>query len=187
MKGRESGMPPQEAWERFFNPGDVLATLQLDATINDVAEFGCGYGTFTISAAGVIRGTIHAIDIDPVMIEATKKAATDAGRLNVCATLRDVVADGTGLQAASIDYVMLFHLLHIEHSDRLLQEAWRILRVGGRLGIMHWNYDPATPRGPSMAIRPRPEQCIRWAEAVGFSQAQQHVVTPYHYGIVMRK
>jgi hypothetical protein len=42
--------------------------------------------------------------------------------------------------------------------EGLLREAYRILSHGGRLGIMHWNYDPATPRGPSMDIRPGPEQ-----------------------------
>ena len=33
---------------------------------------------------------------------------------------------------------------------------------------IHWNYDPSTPRGPSMSIRPRPEDCRDWAEAAGF-------------------
>ena len=34
----------------------------------------------------------------------------------------------------------------------LLREARRVLEPGGLLGVMHWNYDPATPRGPSMDI-----------------------------------
>lgn len=37
---------------------------------------------------------------------------------------------------------------NFEHTLTLLPD--------GRLGIMHWNHDPATPRGPSMTIRPRP-------------------------------
>jgi hypothetical protein len=59
-----------------------------------------------------------------------------------------------------------------------------VLSYGGRLGIMHWNYDSRTPRGPSMDIRPRPEQCRDWAERVGFrlAMAEKIDLPPYHYG-----
>ena len=180
-------MPLQELWESFFNPSAVLETMEVQATINDVAEFGCGYGTFTLPAARVIRGVVHTFDIDASMVEATKKAAKTAGLRNVNAVLRDFVADGTGLKTASVDYVMLFNILHIEHPDQLLKETSRILRGGGALGITHWNYDPSTPRWPSMDIRPKPEQCIRWAEEASFCYVRQHNLRPYHYGIVMRK
>lgn len=180
-------MPPQDAWERFFNPVEILGAMELRAGVNDVAEFGCGYGTFTIPAAKVIQGTVHAIDIDGAMIEATKQAAESAGLYNITVMLRDVVADGTGLQAGSVDYVMVFNILHIEQPVRLLNEAWRILRPGGRLGIIHWNYDASTPRGPSMEIRPRPTQCVEWAQAASFSHTRQLDLKPYHYGIVMEK
>ena len=97
------------------------------------------------------------------------------------------MAAGTGLPDGSVDYGMLFNILHIEHPEILLKESWRILRNGGKLGIIHWNYDSSTPRGPSMNIRPKPEQCIAWAEEVGFTDPDQYDLKPYHYGIVMRK
>jgi hypothetical protein len=59
--------------------------------------------------------------------------------------------------------------------------------VGGTLGIMHWNYDPSTPRGPSMDIRPRPEQCRKWAEQIGFQAARLVDLPPHHYGWVLRR
>jgi len=73
--------------------------------------------------------------------------------------------------------------------EGLLREAYRILSHGGRLGIMHWNYDPATPRGPSMDIRPRPEQCRNWAQDAGFRiQVFNKIdLPPYHYGWAMEK
>jgi hypothetical protein len=83
---------------------------------------------------------------------------------------------------------MLFNILHAEEPQMLLREAWRILRVGGLLGIMHWNFDPATPRGPNMAIRPTPEQCAAWASEAGFQQvAEQIDLPPYHYGFVFAR
>jgi len=84
---------------------------------------------------------------------------------------------------------MLFNILHAEHPHRLLQEAWRILTPGGCAGIMHWNYDPTTPRGPSMEVRPQPEQCQVWAEHVGFKMLPSGIIDlpPYHYGMILQK
>jgi hypothetical protein len=42
MKTRESGMPPEEMWQSFFDPNGVLMKLGLDTNCRDVLEFGCG-------------------------------------------------------------------------------------------------------------------------------------------------
>ena len=187
MKVRESGMPEKGVWEGFFNPVQILKTLQLDGNVRDVVEFGCGYGTFTIPAAKIIRGTVYALDIEPEMIEMTKREAVKEGLSNIQTVPRDFVAKGTDLESESVDYVMLFNILHIEKPETLLREAWRILHPRGKLGIIHWNYDASTPRGPSMAIRPKPEQCIELAVSIGFNDSMQYNLKPYHYGIVLKK
>lgn len=64
MKGRESGMPSQDVWEGFFSPSKTLQIMGLDESVMGAVEFGCGYGTFTIPAAKIISGVVHAIDID---------------------------------------------------------------------------------------------------------------------------
>jgi ubiquinone/menaquinone biosynthesis C-methylase UbiE len=150
-------------------------------------DFGCGYGTFAIPAARVVQGIVHALDIEPAMVAATAVKAKEAGLTNVRSEQRDFIADGTGLPDACVDYVMLFNILHAEEPFALLGEALRVLSRGGRLGIMHWNYDPTTPRGPSMAVRPRPEQCRAWAEQAGFHLEGPDWIDlpPFHYGIVM--
>ncbi len=187
MEGRESGMPEKEMWEGFFSPEKTLKIMQVDDRIRDIAEFGCGYGTFTVPAAKLVRGTVYAIDIEKEMISSTEEAAQRHDLKNVKTRLRDFVANGTGLKNESVDYVMLFNILHVEHPDILLTESYRILRPQGRLGIIHWNYDPKTPRGPSMDIRPQPDDCVRWAERAGFSNAMRYDLRPYHYGIVLTK
>jgi ubiquinone/menaquinone biosynthesis C-methylase UbiE len=187
MKGRESGMPSQDVWEGFFSPGKMLQIMGLDGSVSDAVEFGCGYGTFTIPAAKIVKGVVHAIDIEADMVEKTRKDSDTAGLKNISTVLRDFVADGTGLKDSSVDYAMLFNILHIEHPEKLIQEAWRVLKGDGKLGIIHWRYDNTTPRGPSMTIRPKPEQCVAWAEEAGFSKPKQHDLPPYHYGIIMRK
>jgi SAM-dependent methyltransferase len=187
MKIRESGMPDKEMWEKFFDPAKILATLGLNSQTGDVAEFGCGYGTFTIPAAKVIKGKIYALDLEPDMIRFTNGEAKKNGLTNVKTVLRDFMAEGSGIPDGSMDYVMLFNILHLEKPMALINEAKRILREGGKLGIIHWNHDPSTPRGPSMDIRPKPEDCIKWAKSAGFSGTVRHDLRPYHYGIVLIK
>jgi ubiquinone/menaquinone biosynthesis C-methylase UbiE len=187
MKTRESGMPDEELWSTFFEPATILARLRLTAACRDVVEFGCGYGTFTVAAARVAQATIHAIDIDPQMVECTRQKAVEAGLSNIKVQMRDFVAEGTGLPDASTDYAMLFNILHAEQPLLLVREAWRVLQSGGILAIIHWNYDPTTPRGPSMEIRPRPEQCMEWARACGFVPLEPGIMDlpPYHYGMAL--
>ena len=137
----------------------------------------------------VIRGTVRALDIEPEMVEATVRKASKAGLSNVRVERRDFVSDGTGLLNGSVDFVMLFNILHCEQPLVLLREAWRVLSDGGRLGVMHWNHDSATPAGPSMDIRPKPDQCRDWAEQVGFRLLVPGRIDlpPYHYGWLLEK
>jgi SAM-dependent methyltransferase len=182
-------MPDEATWDSFFDPTTTLSALGLRGTCGDVVEFGCGYGTFTIPAARIVSGTVHAIDIDPGMIRVTQAKARTAALSNVDVCLRDFVTDRTGLSSCSNDYAMLFNILHAECPDVLLAEALRVLRPGGIIAIMHWNHDPSTPRGPSMEIRPRPNDCQRWAESVGFRLLPPGIVDlpPYHYGMALER
>jgi ubiquinone/menaquinone biosynthesis C-methylase UbiE len=167
----------------------MLDRLGCTGPCGDVVEFGCGYGTFTIPAAQSVTGTVHAIDIDSAMIEATRKRAEEVGLTNVLAATRDIVADGTGLPNDSVGYAMLFNLLHIEEPVSLLREARRVLVPGGTAGIIHWRTDVATPRGPSMPIRPTVEQCRAWGEAAGLEHVQDVSLCccSWHWGLLMLK
>jgi ubiquinone/menaquinone biosynthesis C-methylase UbiE len=51
----------------------------------------------------------------------------------------------------------VFNILHAEKPEELLKESYRILKPDGKLSVIHWNYDPETPRGPPITIRPRTE------------------------------
>ena len=189
MKTRESGMPAESMWDTFFQPEEILDGLGIHGLRGVIVDLGCGYGTFTIPAARMNRGMVFAIDIEADMIALVKKKSLEAGLTNVQAIQRDFIQKGTGLPESSCSYVMLFNILHAERPEVLLREAHRVLAPGGKLAIVHWNYDPATPRGPSMAIRPRPEQCVAWAESVGFRLVAPGTVDlpPYHYGMVLER
>jgi SAM-dependent methyltransferase len=188
MKVRDSGMPDEATWKKFFDAGEILAALAFTDAEADVIDFGCGYGTFAIAAARLTRGTVYAVDIDVEMIEATAANAAALGLRNVETIERDFVADGTGLPDHSTDYAMLFNILHAEDPGNLLREAFRLLRSAGMVAVIHWVHDAATPRGPNLAIRPRPEQCRQWLQEAGFQIVIPHVsLPPHHYGVVGRK
>jgi ubiquinone/menaquinone biosynthesis C-methylase UbiE len=189
VKIYDSGMPEEKIWDSFFNQPSILSKLQLTSVCKDAVEFGCGYGTFTIPAARIINGNMFAIDIEQEMLDSTQEAALQSRLTNIKFILRDFVKEGTGLPDNSVDYAMVFNILHYEQPVKLLDEAFRILRNGGIVGIIHWNYDPDTPRGPEMNIRPKPEQCKQWAEQAGFKMTADAIIDlpPYHYGMALKK
>jgi SAM-dependent methyltransferase len=188
MKTRESGMPDEQMWDRFFDLDTILDGLEICDLAGNIVDLGCGYGTFTIPAARKNKGTIYALDIDEEMIRVVQKKASEAGLENVLPVQRDFMMEGIGLPDGSCEYVMLFNLLHAEEPLKILTEAKRILVPGGRAGLIHWNYDPTTPRGPSLDIRPRPEQCQEWIRAAGFELIKPYLdFPPFHYGMVGQK
>jgi SAM-dependent methyltransferase len=187
-KGRESGMPDSAYWQTFFNPECIVDRLDCRGP-GDVVEFGCGYGLFTVPAAGNVSGTVYALDIEPEMVAATVRRAAQAGLTNVVAEERDFLAAGCGRPDASVGYAMLFNILHIEGPVELLREAFRALAPGGKAGVIHWKPDPATPRGPSLAIRPQPAECRTWAERAGFRFVRDEDLgcCSWHWGTVFER
>lgn len=190
MKGRESGMPDESYWTSFFDAEKVVAALfGPDGVLGDTVEFGCGYGTFTLPAARRTLGLVTALDIEPEMVASVCQRAEKGHLANIRAEVCDFVSDGTGLDAASQAHAMIYNLLHLEDPVGLLREARRVLAATGSLSVIHWRIDIATPRGPSLDIRPRPEICAAWMSQAGFPSIESINLAdcaPYHFGLVGR-
>lgn len=182
-------MPPAQVWESFFDAAGVFDALGCQALRGDVLEFGCGHGTFTVALAPRVSGTVYALDIDPEMVRATAERACEAKINNIVVEQRDFVATGSGRADGSINYVLLFNILHIEDPVGLLRETYRILRDGGTAAVIHWRHDVETPRGPPLEIRPRPEQCSAWAEQTGlrFRSVHDFAKSPWHWGMLLER
>lgn len=174
MKLRDSGMPEEEYWESLFDVPLILSALGIDSRTNDVAELGCGYGTFSIPIARVIRGTLYTFDIEQDMLARTAERAEQAGLANVVWQHRDVMARGFDVPRP-VDAVLLFNILHCEQPEQLLGHAIEALKPDGKVLVIHWRCDDQTPRGPSLEIRPRPETIIEWAEATGRLRASDEI------------
>jgi len=187
VRVRDSGMPDEGLWEQLLDVDLILDRLGIGAGLTNVAELGCGYGTFTIPVADRISGTLHAYDIDESMVARARERASRAGLANVVVERRDVLADGFGLPDRSQDGCLLLNILHHEDPVVILTAAAEILQPAGRLFIIHWRHDANTPRGPDLSIRPRPDQIVAWAAQACSLRLHGDVqdLPPWHYGLVL--
>jgi ubiquinone/menaquinone biosynthesis C-methylase UbiE len=188
LKVRDSGMPAEDMWASFFNIDLILCELQINSDINDIVEIGCGYGTFTIPAAKNISGKLYAYDIEEEMLDIVNQKLNNESIRNVILEHRDILTQTTGLADHSVDYVMLFNILHHESPSDFINEVYRILTTKGKVGIIHWRSDIDTPRGPHLNIRPKPDQILQWIDKQKFSLLKAPVVIePYHFGLILSK
>lgn len=120
-----------------------------------VLEVGSGTGFFTMAAAELIGDQGHLIAMDPltVFVERLTEKLNAAGLRNVRVVRRDAL--NTGLDAASIDRVLLFGVLpFIPKSfhftslplNRLLPEMHRVLKPDGILAVWMFPIAGLTPR-----------------------------------------
>lgn len=176
MRILDSEMPTEDYWEFLFDVPLIISRLGI-AGRHDIAELGCGYGTFTVPVAKVITGTLYAFDIDPAMVARTAERTTG---LPVFCMQRDVVELGFGF---TVDTVLLFNVLHGEWAVDVLRHAANALSEGGEVLVIHWRH-ANTPRGPSLDIRPRPEEIIQWAAAADLKVLSNVIDLPHwHYGL----
>jgi ubiquinone/menaquinone biosynthesis C-methylase UbiE len=170
-------MPEEGTWTEFFNINLVLSELEVNSEILDLVEIGCGYGTFTIPGAKLIKGKWYGFDIEKEMIDIVTTRLRQVKSGNVVLEQRDILAQTTGLSDNSIDYIMLFNILHHDDPNDFFNEAFRILKPQGKVGILHWRSDITTPRGPDLSIRPKPDQICKEPE----------IIEPYHFGLILSK
>lgn len=181
-------MPTEYIWSDFFNIDLILSELHINLIITDLVEIGCGYGTFTIPASKQISGNLYSFDVEKDMLVIVKEKLTNQHINNVILEHRDVLTQTTGLTDNSIDYVMLFNILHHDSPIDFFVEAFRILKPKGKVVILHWRSDISTPRGPDLSIRPKPDQILQWIDKSKFKiEKEPVVIEPYHYGLIISK
>ncbi|MDP8976365.1 MAG: class I SAM-dependent methyltransferase [Actinomycetota bacterium] len=153
-----AGFGATDAYEqaRPSYPPDAVAALCRATRIGngtDVVELGPGTGKLTryLVAAGA-----RVTAVEPVLEMRAKLLETVPG-----ARVLDTVAEATALPAASADAVVAAQAFHWFRGDAVLEEAHRILRPGGHVGLM-W------------AMR---DERLRWVRAL------YELIEPYEAGV----
>lgn len=172
----------RDAWQK---PAEVVrvAAIQPGQTVIDLGV-GTGYFMPHLSTAVGSTGKVLALDVEPKMVEHAAKRAKEGGWANVVATL--VPADGPGLDAASVDRVLVVNTWHhipsrAAYSARLAA----VLKPGGSVVVVDFTED--APFGPPKHARLTAEQVGKELAAGGLSPEVASETLPYQYIVVGRK
>lgn len=178
---RESGMPPLEYWQTFFNARLLLAELELDSSSHAI-ELGAGYGLFTFPLAERCE-RLTTFEIDPVLCDALRDECLTRRTENINIVQGDFF-DGRLLRSLGpFDAAVLFNIVHMENPPAMIRELKTAMQADGLVYLLHWRTDIDTPRGPSLAIRSTPEQCRNWFSECGFRCLREllPLSAPFHF------
>jgi len=118
-----------------------LQTIEIgvgDLDVRDILDLGCGTGRFSAALARRFGARVIAVDPSERMLEQARRKAPE---------LEWVQSDVLELpfEDASFDSAVVgFGVRNVEDLEAAIRELRRVLRPGGRLGIL----EITTPRGP---------------------------------------
>lgn len=184
-------MPDRDWWMALWpDPDGVLRALGAGCGMAAV-DLCCGDGYFTVPLARIVDGQVHALDIDPVMIDRTRAALEAAGASALSLTCADA-RELPELLPTKVDWVLIANTFHgVPDKRGMARAAARVLRPGGHLVIVNWRPLPrertvvlGEPRGPRTELRMSPEDVRRDVEPAGFALQRVVDLPPFHYGAI---
>lgn len=121
---------------QYMDPGEVLGMYGVNAGM-EVLDAGCGTGIFTVEMARMLgsQGNVHAVDLQPSMIERTRARVAGASVSDVV-QLHQVGIYDLPFADDSLDLAVLVSTLgEIPDKPAALSELRRVLKPGARLGV----------------------------------------------------
>lgn len=169
--------PERLAWQK---PDEVVAALGLSqgAVACDV---GAGPGIFTIPLARAVgpRGRVHAIDVDPRMVEILERRVREAGLSNVRPTL---APEGeVALPPEPCDAILLVNVFHhFSDGTATLRRLATALRPGGRIANVDFHARELEV-GPPPEHKVSREAFLAAAASAGLEPVEEKTLLPYQY------
>jgi SAM-dependent methyltransferase len=169
--------PERVAWQR---PDEVVAALGLAP--GDVAcDVGVGPGYFALRMARAVgpAGRVHAIDVEPRMLELLARRVADAGLANVRPLLAPEGQLGVPPEpCAAILTVNTFH--HFPDRTVALARLAARLAPGGRLAVVDFHAGEL-PVGPPPAHKVSREEFLAAARAAELEVVREEDFLPHQW------
>jgi len=172
--------------ENFLNPEEVLSQLDLSSEMT-TADFGSGSGGWALALAKKLEnGKVYAIDIleEPLSVLSSKAQAENLRNIE---TIRSNVEskNGSKLVDNSCDLVLLTNLLfQAEDKKAVLNEASRVLRVGGKVLVVDW--DKKCPFGPRENATSA-EDIKKLCQKTSLNIIKEFRAGTFHWGLILEK
>ncbi len=169
-----------------LDPMSILDNCNIQRQ-DDVADFGCGPGIFSIPLARMTKGTVYCFDVLESALEAVENRAQIMGLSNIVTRRSNLERlHGSGLEDRAVRHVVMRKII-LQNSDRpsLFAESYRVLHEGGNLLVVGWGDDVV--RGFGMEKRIPPEEVVALAGQAGFGHTMEVDAGQYHYAYVFTK
>jgi ubiquinone/menaquinone biosynthesis C-methylase UbiE len=175
--------PDRHVWQQ---PMRIMDTLQI-ADGTRVADIGAGGGWFTVRLAQRVgpNGRVFAEDIQPLMIESTKRRVEREQYANVTTILG--IADDPKLPGNLGAVLMCDVYSQLKEPQKLLRHVRDALAPNGLLGVVDFKRDGAGGPGPAYEERIDPETVVRDATAAGLVLRSRETFLKYQYFLVFGK
>ncbi|MCY0876496.1 MAG: methyltransferase domain-containing protein [Firmicutes bacterium] len=167
--------------EKMISPETVWK--ELGVTVSSVlADIGAGPGFFAIRGAKLTHGAVHAVDIEPQMLERLSQRAAEEGLTTV--QTHEGNAQAIPLPDHTADQTLCAFVLHeVDDLAKALGELRRITKPGGRVGMLEWEKKD-TPFGPPLHERLAAAELIQAAKAAGFVEVTEMKPNDVNYLLV---
>ncbi len=173
----------------FTNPSKNIEQINIQ-TGDHIVIFGSGAGGHSFAAAYALKGTghVYAIDVREDMLSRLKNDALKQNLVNISIIHANIESpQGTTLESNSKDIVIIPNTLFAyDKKPLILQEAFRILKTGGKLLIVEWRSSFGS-MGPHRNDIVAQQQATELATSAGFTFTQNISAGNYHYGCLYKK
>lgn len=148
-------------------------------------EIGAGTAFFSIAfLEQAAPTTLYACDISAPMLDWVREnvvprypAIYPVRNEEVTIPLGDAIAD----------LVFMIHLHHeLDNPQRILEEAYRLLRKGGKVLVIDWKKEEMT-EGPPVHIRCQPQEVERQMKRANFQQIRHSSELAKHFFVIAQK
>lgn len=170
---------------QFLRPDKFWYEIGLRAN-QTVVHLGCGAGFFLNPAAKIVgpQGKVIGVDIRPDMLQEVESRASRDGFADTITTIRTDLENGPAdsIEPSSSDWTLVTNILSQTNPQKILQEAKRITKTGGKIIIVEWSIAQATI-GPPIEKRLSKDQVLAITAKLNLNLDKEFTPSPYHYGL----